>query len=68
MGKHFSAGNNLKRLYHTRVLSSLRVNQGAVPRSTDTEDINIYEEFFKAIKAKVPDAPKKIVMTDDGKS
>ena len=28
---------------------------------------SIYEEFFKAIKARVPDAPIKVVMTDDGK-
>jgi len=34
---------------------------------TDTEDTNSYEEFFKAVKARVPDASIKTVMTDDGK-
>ena len=33
VGKHFSAGSNVKRLYHIRVLSNLRVIQRAVPRS-----------------------------------
>ena len=33
---------------------------------TDTEEINCYEEFFKAIKATVPDATINTLMTDDG--
>ena len=34
---------------------------------TDTEDINSYEEFFKAVKARVSDATIQILMSDDGK-
>ena len=32
---------------------------------TDTEEINCYEEFFKAIKATVPDETINTLMTDD---
>ena len=34
---------------------------------TETEDINVYSEFFKAIKERVPDATIDTLMTDDGK-
>lgn len=32
----------------------------------DVEDTNIYEEFFKAVKARVPDAEVNTIMSDDG--
>ena len=34
----------------------------------DVEDTNTYEEFFKAVNARVPDAEVNTVMTDDGMS
>lgn len=33
---------------------------------TDVEDTHTYQEFFKAVKARVPDAVIDTLMTDDG--
>ena len=34
---------------------------------TDVEDVQSYQEFFKAVKRRVPEANITILMTDDGK-
>ena len=54
-------------VYNNRHLCPCTIIITGQPIALDVEDTTTYEEFFKAVKTRVPHSIIQVLMTDDGK-